>query len=835
MDSPIPERSKEEEVDSPPAQPKGEGAPPPLPSGPGPAPPPLPPAPGPAYKKNSSRRGSIWSALLWAAMVALLLVGWFLQQAGFESIRKMRQLERIPLVEAHALIPGEVAMNGTALDDGPKIPGKYTDIESFYLYWTAEKYVENDDGGSWQLKDSGSRYADSFVMADSTGEVDVSLTQLIGNGARPGLNLDHRHRSGNWRYSEYRLDPGEHFFAFARAEAQHPEGSGREGASRYRLTFSPRKSSFTPILDQDADATSVRSGQGTSGVFASLFSVAAFAFGIMLLCFKLRIHRLLVFLTLLSSLNVFTLLLMGLGMLSVDLKDGEERLKRHNTSAADAIALELDLPEGRFNFYDSLPILQNMPDGAKRDRVLGIREDYAAAIDRSNAILERFPERYLAPLWGVEKKTSLRVEADKQNADFTISKSPIPAWVTSIGGLVALSGGVLGSLFGFRRIKVKRYIENVPTSLSSGLAYGPAEIKGKVSLYDGNDQFVTGPLTGSPCCHVRYKVTEKRGSGKNRKTVTIEQWTRQKPFLCLDEGGWSRVVPEGAEMRVRLSAHRKSGRRNYYEYSLTAGEDIYILGSADVDPITGDSLQVSDGDHEGFPFMISDRSEKETMLSVSKSALAWVSVGFIGIVMLVMLTFAGTGSYSPTDFIIAALTAPAFLVFSTFVLMFNDLVFLRNRVKRAHANIEVALKKRYDLIPNLESIAKTYLAHEQELQKQLAELRAGTRPRTSYSTGEIDAAIRSDQRVTERMLALLESYPELKGNQVVGDLMSRLIRVENEIALMRDGYNDSVELYRTGSQRFPEILLSKTLGFRNAGFLRAELEVRKLPEVNLSP
>ena len=233
--------------------------------------------------------------------------------------------------------------------------------------------------------------------------------------------------------------------------------------------------------------------------------------------------------------------------------------------------------------------------------------------------------------------------------------------------------------------------------------------------------------------------------------------------------------------------------------------------------------------------MISDRSEKETMLSVSKSALAWVSVGFIGIVMLVMLTFAGTGSYSPTDFIIAALTAPAFLVFSTFVLMFNDLVFLRNRVKRAHANIEVALKKRFDLIPNLESIAKTYLAHEQELQKQLAELRAGTRPGTSYSTGEIDAAIRSDQRVTERMLALLESYPELKGNQVVGDLMSRLIRVENEIALMRDGYNDSVELYRTGSQRFPEILLSKTLGFRNAGFLRAELEVRKLPEVNLSP
>ena len=89
--------------------------------------------------------------------------------------------------------------------------------------------------------------------------------------------------------------------------------------------------------------------------------------------------------------------------------------------------------------------------------------------------------------------------------------------------------------------------------------------------------------------------------------------------------------------------------------------------------------------------------------------------------------------------------------------------------------------------------------------------------------------------MTNRLLALVEDYPDLKGNEVMSNLMDKLVLVENEVALMRDGYNDSVELYRTGSQRFPEVILAKAFGFRNADFLRAELEVRKTPEVDLQP
>lgn len=796
-----------------------------------------PPAPSPqqvgksTLRKRKGCRSSFWSTLLWIAIVALLVGGWFAQLAGFEIIREMRQLERIPHVEAIALVDGEVTMTGWVMDGGDKVDGKYTDTRSYYLYWLKEEWVEDDDGGgSWRTRGSGRRHAESFILKDETGTVKVSLESLARSKEHPELKLDYRRRSGDWRYSEYRIDPGEQFFAFAKAEQRDtPETDSPD----YQLNFASQDSSFTPILWQDATETSIRSGQGTNGVVSSIISVVAFAFGIMLLCFKLRIHRLLLFLTLLSGLNLCALFLMGLGMLDTDLKDGKDRLSRHTRSATAAIEHELDLDEGTFTWEGSLQSLRNHEDPQSRRRVLGIREDYAAAIERSNAILERFPERHLAPLWGVRATPSILEEGDPPLDDFEIAKSPIPKWMLWIGGAIALVGGILGSISGFRRVKTKRYIENVPTSLSTGLAYGPAEIKGKCFIYDGDNHFISGPLTGDKCCHVRYKVTEERGSGKDKETVTIEHWTEQVPFLCRDAEGWTRVVPAGAEMRVDCTAHIRSGRRNYYEYSISENEDLYILGSAIIEPIEGETLQVADGDNDGFPFLISDKSENDTMLGVSKGALTKISLGFIGIVTLVMLMFAGTGSYSPTDFMAAALTAPAFLVFSTFVLMFNDLVFLRNRVKRAHANIEVALKKRFDLIPNLESIVQSYLGHERELQEHLAKLRSIHKGRKRYSPDEIDSAIRADKAVTDRMLALFEEHPDLKGDKVTADLMNRLIRVENEVALMRDGYNDSVELYRTGSQRFPEILLAKAFAFRDADFLRAELEVRKVPEVHM--
>ena len=215
----------------------------------------------------------------------------------------------------------------------------------------------------------------------------------------------------------------------------------------------------------------------------------------------------------------------------------------------------------------------------------------------------------------------------------------MPKWLAIGGGLLALVGGILGTFFGFKKIKTKRYIENVPTSLSQGLAFGPAEIKGSTVLYEGDEHRVIGPLTNEKCLYYRYQITEERGSGKKKKTVIIEDRTEMVPFLCKDEEGYTRVVPFGAEFICELKKTRSSGRRTYYEWHIAENQEIYLLGSAVIEPIEGESLQMADGDNDGFPFLISDRTELETMLKVSRAGLFRVSCGFIGIVTLVLLYF----------------------------------------------------------------------------------------------------------------------------------------------------------------------------------------------------
>ena len=131
-----------------------------------------------------------------------------------------------------------------------------------------------------------------------------------------------------------------------------------------------------------------------------------------------------------------------------------------------------------------------------------------------------------------------------------------------------------------------------------------------------------------------------------------------------------------------------------------------------MDQVECDTLAVSDG-KDKFPFIISDESETEVMLRQGRKGLLGLGIAQNAAVFLGLILFGALGSFAATDFVLAAMFAPLFLTFSMFALMYNDLIFLRNRVKRAWANIEVSLKKRSELIPNLEQVVKNYLSHEQ--------------------------------------------------------------------------------------------------------------------------
>jgi len=176
------------------------------------------------------------------------------------------------------------------------------------------------------------------------------------------------------------------------------------------------------------------------------------------------------------------------------------------------------------------------------------------------------------------------------------------------------------------------------------------------------------------------------------------------------------------------------------------------------------------------------------------------------------------------------------------VAIYNGLVSLRNRFKNAFAQIDVQLKRRYDLIPNLVEVAKGYMKHERETLEAVIKARniaqsaaqaaaaAPGNPAAMQQLGQAEGALTG---VLGRMFALAESYPDLKANQNMLSLQEELTSTENKVSFSRQAYNDSVMEYNTKRESFPETIFAAALGFGPAELLQAteSVEERKAPQV----
>ena len=129
---------------------------------------------------------------------------------------------------------------------------------------------------------------------------------------------------------------------------------------------------------------------------------------------------------------------------------------------------------------------------------------------------------------------------------------------------------------------------------------------------------------------------------------------------------------------------------------------------------------------------------------------------------------------------------------------------------------------------------KQYLKHESELQEGIAEMRSKLSVGGNWDPARADDMLAAETAVTGQLLAAVEAYPDLKGNTVVQKLFNQIVTMENEIALMRQGYNDSVERHNTRIQRLPEVVLARLFRYQDAQLLHAEVAVRKVPKVELS-
>ena len=161
---------------------------------------------------------------------------------------------------------------------------------------------------------------------------------------------------------------------------------------------------------------------------------------------------------------------------------------------------------------------------------------------------------------------------------------------------------------------------------------------------------------------------------------------------------------------------------------------------------------------------------------------------------------------------------------------YNRIVALRNYFKNAFSQIDVQLKRRYDLIPNLVETAKAYMAHERETLEAVIGARNQAVDANKKAAGDPADAVAFRQMVAAdgvlstslgKFFALSEAYPDLKANQTMMQLSEELTSTENRIAFARQGYNDSVMSYNTVIEQFPGSLIASSCGFKTAELLES--------------
>ena len=194
--------------------------------------------------------------------------------------------------------------------------------------------------------------------------------------------------------------------------------------------------------------------------------------------------------------------------------------------------------------------------------------------------------------------------------------------------------------------------------------------------------------------------------------------------------------------------------------------------------------------------------------------------------------------------LLGGLVLVALIIGGIVVGIYNKLVTMRNRYKNAYAQIDVQLKRRYDLIPNLVETAKGYMAHERGTLEAVTAARniayaaskaAATNPGDASAMKNLTAAESGLGGTLSRLMMVSEQYPDLKANQNMMQLTEELTSTENKISFARQAYNDSVMTYNTDREVFPSNLIAGMFNFAGAElFVVDKSEQKDAPKVQFS-
>ena len=429
--------------------------------------------------------------------------------------------------------------------------------------------------------------------------------------------------------------------------------------------------------------------------------------------------------------------------------------------------------------------------------------------------------------------------------------------------LIAILGGSLlaiGCLIGaFLNLRKKRLIDDLPTSRTQGVFIGLAELKGTSE----SDSPLTSYLAGTRCIYFSWQVEEhwqrivhetyRDAQGHTHtRTRTESGWTRvdgstqSGPFYLKDDTGIIRVVPDRAKVQGNSvfnqtvnpsdplyyakgpagSIANSTHLRRFHETAIPLHTMLYVMGQAHE---RQDVVAAEISYDKAAPlFLISTRSEKQISSGYGRWYWFWVILGLV-------IAFGGGAGWALVASYGSLINWPPLLIMGAGYLVilliiwvwttYNSLINLHQRMKQGWSQVDVELKRRHDLIPNLVQTISGYRKYENETQTALTELRTQMEATPPGIAGPDFKGITSLLRVT------IERYPELKANESFLKLQQALVETEERIALARDYFNDIATFYNTRLGIIPDRFVAVLAGLkvrelmRAAGFERAPVKI----------
>jgi len=761
-------------------------------------------------------------------MAGSLFFGIQFSQEGFRHIQEFKQLERIAPSKILGLLEGESQTNGLAyglsanVNNSLLVSPKAGVPSLYYRYLLEEEETDSDGDTRWVTREDISRAVD-FIIADHETSARVNAKNRVDT-IQWSMPQSYRQTQGRWRYTEWRIEPEDSVLIFSWADLKDRQNQQPEVS----LNFD-KSGAYLPIISRYS-AEKVRGELGTTAILKIWGGVSLLALSILALIYTVQIHRILVYLTLLTVVTTGSLSAYGFAALLADVKGGASYLSEQSNKTELALGRLLENQGLEWADWSNLPSESQAGWAAleswQQSRISNLKLNLTFLQQVYQLHISEFPESIVAWLYGLDQEGQQFAlsewesnKAEQRFAEFGQTKVQGAAFWWVLLGFVAFAGF---TYLGFRFAKVKRLIENVPTSATLGVTYGMAEVKGEVCLLepaeDEQDEMqvqnssLTGPLSHRHCVWYRYLEEERRGTGKDKRWVTISDQTRSVDFYCEDQDGKLAIDPKGAEIITRHKKTESRGCMRYSEWAILPGDSLYAIGQANIDPRKGDRLILGDGDGDDI-FILSNYSEKELMIRKAASSMFGLGLAFSALFFAAVFYHAMSGQFSATDYLISGLLGPIFLTFIMFVLHYNDLIFLKQRAERNWANIQVSLRKRFTLLKQLQTVVGEYQQYENSVLKEVTEQRQRLK-QVGESAGEVSKLLVSEHQLVQNLKVAVEDYPDLKANRLMTKFVDTLIQLENEVSLMRSGYNDAVNEYNIRVQSFPDLMLAKVFKFK---------------------